>query len=140
LRLWWRRRPADQPRRLARPVAAQGGASHLDIADAATALFERTDVTGVVSVGQYPAISGEDLAEAFSARLGRTATYEATDPDAFFAPLAPLLGEPAAAATADMYRALGAQPDRSITAERSAQKRLGLAPRTAIQWLAGIDL
>ncbi|QYX82618.1 hypothetical protein [Streptomyces akebiae] len=47
-------------------------ASHLDIADAATVLFERTDITGVVSVGQYPAISGEDLAETFSTRLGRT--------------------------------------------------------------------
>ncbi|WP_230196862.1 hypothetical protein [Streptomyces coriariae] len=33
-------------------------ASHLDIADVAVALFERTDVTGVVSVGQYPAITG----------------------------------------------------------------------------------
>ncbi|KOU62180.1 hypothetical protein ADK57_25270 [Streptomyces sp. MMG1533] len=51
------------------------------------------DVTGVVSVGQYPAISGEDLAEAFSTRLGRTVTYEATDPHAFFAPLAPAMGE-----------------------------------------------
>ncbi|WP_326584553.1 NmrA family NAD(P)-binding protein [Streptomyces sp. NBC_00481] len=115
-------------------------ASHLDIADAATALFERTDVTGVVSVGQYPAISGEELAEAFTTRLGRTVTYEATDPDVFFAPLAAVLGEQAAAATADMYRALGTQPDRSITAERSAQKRLGVTPRTASQWLADIDL
>ncbi|KOG30090.1 hypothetical protein [Streptomyces resistomycificus] len=40
------------------------------------------DVTGVVSAGQYPAISGEDLAEVFSTRLGRTVTYEATDPHA----------------------------------------------------------
>ncbi|MFI5681125.1 NmrA family NAD(P)-binding protein [Streptomyces cellulosae] len=115
-------------------------ASHLDIADAAIALFERTDVTGVVSVGQYPAISGEDLAEAFSVRLGRTVSYEATDPDVFFAPLVPVLGKQATAATANMYRALGTQPDRSITAERSAQKRLGVTPRTASQWLAGIDL
>ncbi|MGA5506095.1 NmrA family NAD(P)-binding protein [Streptomyces umbrinus] len=115
-------------------------ASHLDIADAATALFERTDVTGVVSVGQYPAVSGEDLAEAFSTRLGRTVIYEATDPHAFFAPLAPMMGEQAAAAIADMYVAVSAQPDLSITAERSGQKLLGLTPRTASQWLAGIDL
>ncbi|MEU0413585.1 NmrA family NAD(P)-binding protein [Streptomyces griseorubiginosus] len=86
-------------------------ASHLDIADVAIVLFERPDVTGVVSVGQYPAISGEDLAEAFSTRLGRTVTYEATDPHAFFAPLAPMLGEQATAAIADMYRALSTQPD-----------------------------
>ncbi|MEU1182492.1 NmrA family NAD(P)-binding protein [Streptomyces sp. NPDC005820] len=115
-------------------------ASHLDIADAATVLFARADVTGVVSVGQYPAISGEDLAEAFSTRLGRTVTYEATDPHAFFAPLAPMLGEQATAAIADMYRAVSTQPDHSITAERSAQKLLGVTPRTANEWLAGIDL
>ncbi|MFD7940106.1 SDR family oxidoreductase [Streptomyces sp. NPDC059755] len=115
-------------------------ASHLDIADAVTVLFERRDVTGAVFVGQYPAISGEDLAEAFSTRLGRTVTYEATDPHIFFAPLAPMLGEEATTAIADMYRAVGTQPDHSITAERSAQKLLGMTPRTASQWLAGLDL
>ncbi|MDX3450875.1 hydroxylase [Streptomyces sp. ME02-8801-2C] len=41
-------------------------ASHLDIADAATVPFERPDIAGVVSVGQYPGVSGEELAEAFS--------------------------------------------------------------------------
>lgn len=115
-------------------------ASHLDIAEAATVLFDRTDVTGVVSVGQYPAVSGEELAEAFSTRLGRTVTYEATDPHVFFAPLAPMLGEEATAAIADMYLAVGTQPDLSITAERSAQKLLGVTPRTPGEWLADIDL
>ncbi|MFF1723370.1 Rossmann-fold NAD(P)-binding domain-containing protein [Streptomyces sviceus] len=103
-------------------------ASHFDIADTNTALFERADVTGVVSVGPCPAISGENLAEAFSTRLGRTVTYEATDPHAFITPLAPMLGEPATAAISDMYRALSTQPDHSITAERSAQKLLGVTP------------
>ncbi|MGJ5894110.1 hypothetical protein ACSCBZ_19440 [Streptomyces niveiscabiei] len=42
-------------------------ASHLDIADAAVALFDRTDVTGVVSVGQDPAITGEDIAAGYRA-------------------------------------------------------------------------
>ncbi|WP_449351641.1 NmrA family NAD(P)-binding protein [Streptomyces shaanxiensis] len=115
-------------------------ASHLDIADVATVLFERTDVTGVVSVGQYPAVSGEELADAFSTRLGRTVTYSATAPHAFFAPLAPMLGEQAATAIADMYVAVSTRPDHSITAERSAQKLLGVTPRTPSQWLAGIDL
>ncbi|MEU1185647.1 NmrA family NAD(P)-binding protein [Streptomyces sp. NPDC005820] len=115
-------------------------ASHLDIADVAAVLFERTDVTGVVSVGQYPAVSGEDLAEAFGTRLARTVTYEATDPHVFFAPLAPMLGEEATAAIADRYQALSTQPDHSITAERAAQTLLGVTPRTASQWLADIDL
>ncbi|MGW2886888.1 hypothetical protein ACWDDN_16330 [Streptomyces griseoruber] len=98
------------------------------------------DVTGVVSVGQYPATSGEDPAEAFSTRLGRTVTCEATDPHAFFAPLAPAMGEQAVAAVADRYRALSTQPDHSITAERSARKLLGVPPPgTAGRWLADID-
>ncbi|MEU1183957.1 hypothetical protein ABZ464_41340 [Streptomyces sp. NPDC005820] len=92
------------------------------------------------SVGQYPAISGEDLAEAFSTGLGRTVTYEATDPHARFAPLAPMLGEHATAAIADRYQALSTQPDHSITAEHSAQTLLGVTPRTASEWLAGTDL
>ncbi|CAM5701234.1 SDR family oxidoreductase [Streptomyces canus] len=115
-------------------------ASHLDIADVAAALFERQDVTGVVSVGQYPAITGQDLAEAFSARLGRDAVYEAITPDAFRASAAPLIGEGPAADVADSYKAMGALPDRSITPERSAQKLLGITPRTAIQWLTDIGV
>ncbi|WP_405555602.1 hypothetical protein OIE52_32990 [Streptomyces canus] len=67
-------------------------------------------------------------------------TYEAPDPHAFFAPLAPVMGEQATAAIADRYRAVSTQPDHSITAERSAQKLLGVTPRTAGQWLADIDL
>ncbi len=51
-------------------------ASHLDIADVATALFERTEVTGVVAVGQYPAITGPELAEEFGLRLGRKVVFE----------------------------------------------------------------
>ncbi|MGW0472294.1 hypothetical protein [Streptomyces coeruleorubidus] len=39
-------------------------ASHLDVADAVVALFDRPDITGLVSVGQFPAITGPDLAEA----------------------------------------------------------------------------
>ncbi|WP_328345405.1 hypothetical protein OG873_07140 [Streptomyces violaceus] len=115
-------------------------ASHLDIADVAAALFKRQDVTGVVSVGQYPAITGQDPAEAFSARLGRDAVYEAITPDAFRASTAPLIGEGPAADVADSYKAMGALPDRSITPERSAQKLLGITPRTAIQWLTDIGV
>ncbi|MBB6420424.1 NmrA family NAD(P)-binding protein [Streptomyces sp. AK010] len=115
-------------------------ASHLDIADVAAALFGQPDVTGVVSVGQYPAITGQELAEAFSARLGRNVAYEAITPDAFRTSAAPLIGEGPAADVADSYQAMQALPDRSIAPERSAQKLLGLAPRTAIQWLTDIGV
>ncbi|MEW2490833.1 NmrA family NAD(P)-binding protein [Streptomyces sp. NPDC048411] len=114
--------------------------SHLDIADVAAALFERPDVTGVVSVGQYPAITGEELAGAFAGRLGRDVAYEALTPDAFGASIAPLIGEGPAAGVAASYKAKSALPDHSITAERSAQKLIGMTPRTASQWLADIGL
>ena len=113
-------------------------ASHLDIADVAVALFERSDVTGVVSVGQYPATTGPDLAEAFGARLGRDVAYEQSTPEDFRASHAPLIGEVPAADVANGYQALAARSDHAIPAERSAQKLLGVAPRTTGRWLADI--
>ncbi|HST81070.1 MAG TPA: NmrA family NAD(P)-binding protein [Kineosporiaceae bacterium] len=115
-------------------------ASHLDIADVAVALFERPDVTGVVSVGQYPAITGHDLAEAFAARFGRHVTYETMTPEALQTALAPMIGDGPAADVADGYRAMAALPDRAIAPERSAQKLLGVTPRTPSQWLADLGL
>jgi hypothetical protein len=79
-------------------------ASHLDIADAAVALFERPDVIGVVSVGQYPAITGPDLAEAFGTRLGRDVVFEPITPEEFRTSVALLIGEAAAADIAGSTR------------------------------------
>jgi uncharacterized protein YbjT (DUF2867 family) len=110
-------------------------ASHLDIADVAVALFERGDVTGVVSVGQYPAVTGAELAEAFGARLGRSVVYEPITAEEFRASLASLIGEGPAAGVAASYQAMDALPCRSIDPERSAQKLLGVTPRTTGQWL-----
>jgi uncharacterized protein YbjT (DUF2867 family) len=115
-------------------------ASHLDIADVAVALFERTDVSGVVAVGQYPAVTGLELAEAFGARLGRGVVYRAVTPEEFRASIAPLIGEGPAAGVAELYRLMAALPDRSIAPERSAQKLLGVTPRSASRWLADIGL
>lgn len=115
-------------------------ASHMDIADAAVALFERPDVSGVVSVGQYPAITGPELAEAFGTRLGRSMVYQAISPEDFRTSLTPLLGDGPAADVARNYRAMRTLPHRSITPERSAQKLLGVTPRTTSQWLADIAL
>ncbi|MDX2936786.1 SDR family oxidoreductase [Streptomyces ipomoeae] len=115
-------------------------ASHLDIADAVVALFDRLDVTGVVTVGQYPAITGPDLAEAFGARLGRDVVFEPITPEEFRISLAPLMGEGAAADIAGAYQAMSAMPGRSITSENSAQKLLGITPRTTDQWLADIGV
>ncbi|WNM35745.1 NmrA family NAD(P)-binding protein [Streptomyces sp. Li-HN-5-11] len=115
-------------------------ASHLDIADVAVALFEHTDVTGVVGVGQYPAITGPDLAEAFGARLGRDVVFEPITPEEFRTSVAPLIGEGPAADIAGAYQAMSTMPGRSIVPETSAQKLLGVTPRTTSQWLADMDL
>ncbi|QNP68838.1 NAD(P)H-binding protein [Streptomyces roseirectus] len=115
-------------------------ASHLDIADAALALFDRGDVTGVVPVGQYPAMTGPDLAEAFAARLGRDVVFEPITPEEFRTSVAPVIGEGAAADVAGAYQAMSTMPGRPITPETSAEKLLGVTPRTTGQWLADIGL
>ncbi len=115
-------------------------ASHLDIADVAAVLFERPDVSGVVGVGQYPAITGAELAEAFGGRLGREVTYEVAASEDYFGALVPFLGEGPAADLAESYRAMALLPGRVIAPERSAQKLLGVTPRTANEWLGDMDL
>ncbi|MFK4067023.1 hydroxylase [Streptomyces sp. NPDC029674] len=115
-------------------------ASHLDIADVAVALFDRHDVTGVVSVGQYPAITGADLAEAFGTHFGKRVIFEPITPEQMRASVAPVIGEGPAADVAGLYQAMSALPDHSITPEDSAQKLLGITPRTTGQWLTDIGL
>ncbi|MDX3229970.1 SDR family oxidoreductase [Streptomyces sp. ME19-01-6] len=114
--------------------------SHLDIADVTLALFDRPGLTGVVSVGQYPAITGPDLAAAFAAGLGRDVVFETISPDEFRTSVAPLIGEGPAAGVAEAYRAMSAIPGRSITPENSAQKLLDVTPRTTTEWLADMGL
>jgi uncharacterized protein YbjT (DUF2867 family) len=115
-------------------------ASHLDIADAALALFDRHDVTGVVSVGQYPAITGPDLAQAFGAHFNKNVIFEQITPEQVRTSIAPLIGEGPAADVAGMYAAISTLPDRAITPENSAQKLLSVTPRTTKQWLTDIGL
>jgi len=113
-------------------------ASHLDIADAAVTLFDRHDVTGVVSVGQYPAITGPDLAQAFGAHFGKNVVFEPITPEQMRASIAPMIGEGPAAGVAAMYTAMNTLPDRSIPPDNFAQQLLDIAPRTTGQWLTDI--
>ncbi|MFJ4240372.1 NmrA family NAD(P)-binding protein [Streptomyces iakyrus] len=115
-------------------------ASHLDIADAVVALFDRPDITGVVSVGQYPAITGPDLAAAFGAHFGKDVVFEQITPEQFRSSVAPLIGEGPAADVAGAYAAMSTLEDHSITPESSAQKLLGITPRTTGQWLTDVGL
>ncbi|MGQ4368932.1 NmrA family NAD(P)-binding protein [Streptomyces violaceoruber] len=115
-------------------------ASHLDIADVALALLDRPDVTGVVSIGQYPAITGPDLAEAFGGHFGKDVVFEPITPEQMRVSVAPVIGDGPAADVAGLYQAMSALPDRSIALENCAQKLLGITPRTTRQWLTDIGL
>ncbi|MFH8614711.1 NmrA family NAD(P)-binding protein [Streptomyces sp. NPDC017979] len=114
--------------------------SHLDVADVVAALLRRTDVVGTVAVGQYPAVTGPQLAAAFGDRFGREVAYEGITPDAFAGLIAPLLGEATAAGVAGLYRAIGTLPDHAIAPVDSAQELLGLSPRTTGEWLVDLGL
>lgn len=114
-------------------------ASHLDVADVVAALFERREVSGVVEVGQDPAILGADLARAFSTRLGHDVTYRALTPGAFGGIISPLLG-PASAGVVGLYEYLGSLAHAAIAPGRSAQELLGIMPRSVDQWLADVRL
>ena len=109
--------------------------SHLDVADVAVALFERTDVSGIVAVGQLPAITGPDLAEAFSTRLGRRISYEAITPDQFAEIVTAVIGEAGATAVRGRYSAMAELADFTFPLERSAQHILDVNPRTTLDWL-----
>jgi uncharacterized protein YbjT (DUF2867 family) len=119
---------------------ASSWGSHLDIADAAVALFEQRDVTGIVQVGQSPAVTGKDLAEAFATANDRDVVYEAQSPADFAALLAPLMGAEAAAVVQNGYEQIVSLPDNAIDPERSAQRLLGRTPRTTLQWLTDLGL
>lgn len=112
--------------------------SHLDIADVADKLLNDKSVTGIVGVGQLPAITGNALAEAFSHHFGRTVAFDSLTPEEFGKRLATLFGEIAAAEVVENYKAKALTRDSAIAPETSAQKLLGITPRTVEQWLSEI--
>ncbi len=112
--------------------------SHLDNAEAAAALFDHSEIEGVVAVGQQPPITGPDLAEAFGARLGRDVRYESVTPDRFGEVITPLIGAAGAAGVVGLYSTLNGVFNYSFDPEGGAQARLGLKLRTPDQWLEAI--
>lgn len=133
--------PVEGEGMLRYPLPAAFGvswSSHLDNADAVVALLDRTDVTGVVAVGQYPAINGPGLAAAFAEHVGRPVLYEAITPREFGDYLAPHLGASAAAGVVRIYDAVQSHTGNVISPDRSAQRLLGITPRTTRQWLAAL--
>ena len=113
--------------------------SHLDVAEAAERLLLDTSVTGMVGVGQSPGVTGNDLAEGFSGYLGRPVSFSSLAPEAFGEMIAPLFGAGAAAGVVAGYQAQAQVTANAIAQDTSAQRLLGLTPRTLQHWLAEIS-
>lgn len=115
-------------------------ASHLDVANVAARLLVETDVTGRIGVGALPGLLGSDLAAGFGEHLGQSVTFQAQEPDAFGASIEPLFGAEAAAPVVDSYRWRAGQADELIDEATSAQRVLGIQPRTVAQWLGDLGV
>ena len=114
--------------------------AHLDVAEIVERLLTDASVTGVVGVGQSPGITGMDLAEGFARHLGRSVSFHGLSPEAFGDMIAPLFGADAAAGVVAGYQAQAQASANAIAAETSAQRLLGLTPRTLQQWLAEMSV
>lgn len=114
--------------------------SHLDVADAAAALFTDTSVTGVVEIGQLPAVTGDELAKSFANHFRGEVSYNSLTPEDFGKRLAVLFGEAVAADVVEGYKAKALTKDSAIDVKISAQQLLGIHPRTVAQWLVDIGV
>ncbi|MFC5748199.1 NmrA family NAD(P)-binding protein [Actinomadura rugatobispora] len=83
--------------------------AHDDLGALTAAAFDRPALAGAaVDIGGKEAVTGPELAAAFTSVLGREIRYVPVDPDAFEEGLVPLLGAEAAAGVASTYRWLAA--------------------------------
>ncbi|WP_311224275.1 MULTISPECIES: NmrA family NAD(P)-binding protein [unclassified Acidovorax] len=112
--------------------------SHMDVAEVVARLLVDASVTGVVGVGQSPAITGMDLAEGLTRYLGRPVAFRSQEPAAFGEMIAPFIGADGAAGVAAGYQLQAQASANAIAQETSAQRLLGLTPRTLEQWLAEV--
>lgn len=113
--------------------------SHLDVAEVIEKLLIDTTVTGVVGVGQSPGITGKNLAEAFARYLNRPVSYSSLEPDDFRDILTPVFGAAAAAGVAGGYKAMAGTSANVIAQDTTAQRLLGLKPRSLQQWLTDVS-
>lgn len=120
-----------------RPDLAVSWSSHLDIAEVAERLLVDDKITGVVGVGHVPGLKGAELADGFSARYSRPVQFQAQSPEEFRVLLEPMIG-PAAANIAAFYQALSQVSENVIAENTSAQRLLGVTPRSVEQWLGDV--
>lgn len=109
--------------------------SHLDVAEVAAELLLASEHTGIVGVGSLPPLTGDDLARGLQTSLERDVSYESLTPEDFGGLIRPLFGAEAAAPVVALYSTLGMCTDHSIDEATSAQRLLGLRPRSVANWL-----
>jgi uncharacterized protein YbjT (DUF2867 family) len=119
---------------------ATSWSSHLDVAEVVVRLLQTPEVTGIVSVGALPGLVGADLADGFSRYLGAPVSYRAIAPEEMGEMIRPLFGEAATTPVVESYRNRAEQAGEEIPADRSAQKLLGLAPRSVEDWLRAMGV
>jgi nucleoside-diphosphate-sugar epimerase len=81
-----------------------------------------------------PLTTGDEVAAAVGAALGRPVRWEAISPDAFGTLLRPHLGDHAADGTAAAYRMQGEAPAAPAPDGGAAREALGWTPRDAAAW------
>ncbi|MGC0366264.1 NAD(P)H dehydrogenase (quinone) [Rhodococcus sp. 27YEA15] len=112
--------------------------SHLDVAAVAVAALTAEQAPEAVQIGQIPALTGPDLAEAFAQHLSRPVTFESQSPEEFRVAMAPIIGERAAAEVAALYTALGTADAVSYDPAAGSAALLGVDARSTRTWLADL--
>lgn len=119
---------------------ATSWSSHLDVAEVVVKLLTDHEVTGVVSMGALPGLVGADLAAGFSNYLSCDVQYEAIAPATMGEMIRPLFGDEATAPVVAFYEDRLVRTGEEISEERSAQKLLGLHPRSVDTWLRAMGV
>lgn len=113
--------------------------SHADLATSVVAALELGDLTGrTIPIGGPEAVTGHQLAAAFTAVLGREVTYCEMDVDDFELGLATILDPGAAAGVAGIYRYAheSGTPDLFGTQPTNVYRTLGTYPTPLTEWIA----
>lgn len=116
--------------------------SHLDVADAAVAALTLDVAPDAVDIGQIPAITGVELAEAFAEHFSRAVTFEAVTPDAFGASIAPIIGGGGAAAggVSQLYTGLESADSVAFDSATGSAVALGIVARSTRAWLVDLGV
>lgn len=114
--------------------------SHLDVAEVVTALFKRKDINGIINIGQFPPLTGNDLAKEFSTYLKKDIKYKEISPDDFGLMLKPLIGEKNSTVVSQLYKGFAKERHHSFDYNTSAQHILGLTPKSIQNWLQIMDV